>query len=552
MLLIIDNNENIHKYFTCENEFLNASDFTLFEVLEKIRQYSNVERIYFPLELKFKNKYRQHFEGLELLKHIRLITELGKEIQYAPILLGYTYPLETVLRNPESTILSAPATYLYNLKNIYQINNSPFFHSKEELTKDKLKPYILYTDTDEAKSEHDRRNEQGALKLERELNGASNSDIGLDLWQKKLLFLQTETKASEQTSVSDADFKATIKGKRILYLDDEADKWEKALKKLFDGATLDIKSNYEDIVNYFEELQKEQDKLRSDYTEIDRQLLQKFDTVGKNHEFVLKNSEAVALKGKLAAILNYDLILLDMRLDKTADKDKPINLLSGVQVLNKIYDLNCFIPVVMFTASNKVESYKSVKDSGAYDFWIKNVSSANDLKNKTVNLLRNELQGKRLGNLKDVYAKLLMIKSRVSIRNYSTSDDKKSINTDFFSDLDRERINNSVWDFIRFIQRYMSNSIEDFDIEELWKMTGDTIQIRVPAIYGLEEFAVKKIDTGRNKKIDDKEFDFRWNRNYFAHNKLDDKKRNTTLAPYDKERAIKYINHTIDFLLDYR
>ncbi len=551
MLLIIDNNENIKEYFTCENKFLNASTHSLAETLEKIKQHSQVTKVYISLELKFKDKKRQYFEGLELLKHIRLTTELGS-FQYIPILLGYTYPLETILRNPESTILCSPATHLFHLKNIQQINSSKFFQSKEELTKDKLKPYILYTDTDEAKSEHDRRNEQGPLKLESELNGKSNSDIGFDLWQKKLLFLQSEAKANEQL-ISDADFKASIKGKRVLYLDDESDKWEKPLKKLFEVATLDIKSDYKDIVNYFEELQKEQDKLRSNYTEIDRQLLQMFFTSGKNHEFVLKKSEAVALKGKLADLLNYDLILLDMRLEKAADNSKPINLISGVQVLNRIKKLNPFIPVVMFTSSNKVESYKSVIDNGAYDFWIKNVSSAIDLKIKVVNLLKNELQGKRLGNLRDVYAKLLMIQSRVCIYNYYTDDNKNKIDSEALSDLHRERIDDSVWHFVRFVQRYMGDDISDYDIEELWKMTGDTIQIRVPAIYGLTEGAVKRIDNDRrNKKIEDKEFDFRWNRNFFAHNVVDDERRNNSLNPYDKNRSIDYINHTIDFLLDYR
>lgn len=551
MLLIIDNNDNIKKHFACEKDCFNASTHSLAETLEKIKKLNRVTKFYFPLELKFKDKKRQHFGGLELLKHIRLTTDLGK-LQYAPILFGYTYPLETILRNPESTILCSPGTHLFHLKNIQLINSSTFFHSEEQLAKDKLKPYILYTDTDETKSEHDRRNEQGALKLEREISGILNSDIGLDLWQKKLLFLQTEAKANEQR-ISDADFKASIKGKRILYLDDESDKWEKPLRKLFEGATLDIKSDYKDILNYFEELQKQQDKLRSDYTEIDKQLLQIFFTSGKNHEFVLKKSEAVALKGKLADVLNYDLILLDMRLEKAADSNKPINLISGVQILNRIKKLNPFIPVVMFTASNKVESYKSVIDNGAYDFWIKNVSSATDLKSKTVNLLKNELQGKRLGNLRDVYAKLLMIQSRVSIYNYYTDDNKTKIDSEALSDLHRERIDDSVWHFVRFVQRYMGDDISDYDIEELWKMTGDTIQIRVPAIYGLTEGAVKRIDNvSRNRKIDDKEFDFRWNRNFFAHNVVDDERRNNSLNPYDKNRAIDYINHTIDFLLDYR
>jgi CheY-like chemotaxis protein len=551
MLLIIDNNENMSKLFACDSQFVNAGDYSLIEALEKIKEHRTAKRIYFPLELKFKHKYRQHFDGFEFLKHIRLTPEL-EDLQFTPILLGYTYPLENILRNPESTILCAPGTQLFNMKNIHQINKSSFFESTEVPSKETIKPYILFTDSDDAKSEHDRRNEEGPLKLERELNGISKSDIGLDLWQKKLLFLQTETKANEQTNVSDADFKATIKGKRILYLDDEADKWERPLRKLFEGADIDVKNDYDEIVIYFEELQKEQDKLRSSYTEIDRQLLQKFFASGKNQEFVLKNSEAVGIKTKLAALLNYDLILLDMRLDKIADSNKPTNFISGVQILNKVKKINPFIPVVMFTASNKVESYKIVTDNGAYDFWIKNVSSALDLKNKAVNLLRNELQGKRLGNLKDVYAKLLMIQSRVSIYNYYADKQKTSIDTEALSDLDRERIDDSLWYFVRFIQRYMLNSIDNYDIEELWKMTGDTIQIRVPAIYGLTEGAVKRIDNGKNRKIDIKEFDYRWNRNYFAHSVVDDEKRNYSLDPYDRNRAIEYINHTIDFLLDYR
>ena len=382
MLLIIDNNANILKYFACESVYINAGDNTLLETLNKISNHSQVKNIYFPLEIKFKNTQRQYFEGLELLKHIRLTKDLGN-LQYAPILLGYTYPLETVLRNPESTILCAPATHLFHLKNINQVNNSKLFKSEEKLTRDTLKPYILYTDTDKATTDHVRRNEHGPLKLDRELNGTSNSDIGLDLWQKQILFLQTEATNNQTQPPSKIEFKCAIKGKRILYLDDEAYKWENPLKKLFQGATLDIKSDYLEIVKYLDEIQLEQDKIRPRYTDIDKQLLKEFLSVGKTHEFELKISERYRLQNKLAGLLNYDLILLDMRLDKTADSDKPINLISGVQVLKKIQALNPFIPIVMFTASNKVDSYKSSIDNGAYEFWVKNVSSANDLKTKT-------------------------------------------------------------------------------------------------------------------------------------------------------------------------
>lgn len=555
MLLIIENNDSICQYFPSEAKFLNVGSMSLTEVLVELKDHLDATHIYLPIELKFKGTYRQALQGLELFKHIRLTTELGK-LHLAPVLLGYTYPLENILRNPESTILCSPATHLFNLKKIHQVKSSLFLKSEETITKEILKRYILFTDNDKGKSEHDRRNEQGPLKLERELNGTSNSDIGLDLWQKKLLFLQTEVKANEQTNVSDADFKATIKGKRILYLDDEADKWEKPLKKLFEGATLDIKKDYEKIAIYFDNLRKEQDKFRFEYAEIDRILLQIFSNSSKKSEVDQKRSEANKIKSKLAELLNYDLVLLDMRLNKDADKGKPIDQLSGIEILNKIQEINPFIPVVMFTASDKVESYKEVVRRGAYDFWVKNVSSANDLKKTTLALLRNDLQGKQLGNLKYVYARFLMIKSRIAIWNYSpnTKNPKKNPPTEIiaesFSDIDRERINDSVCHFVNFIQRLMTGNVTDFDIEELWKMTGETIQIRVPAIYGLYEPFVKRIDKKHN--ISDKEFDFRWNRNFFSHSELDDETRNKTLDPYDRNRSIDYINHTIEFLLDYR
>ena len=250
MLLIVDNNDGICKYFNCPWDFLDASNFSLHELLEKISQYDNLSKIYLSLELKLKGKKRQHFEGLDLFKHIRLTPQLGESIQFAPILLGYTYPLEQILRNPESTILAAPSTYLFHLKNIHQINSSPFFISDENLTKGKLRPYILYTDVDEVKSEHDRRNEQGPLKLERELKGESNNDIGLDLWQKKMLFFEGDNQARSNTStISISDFSQAIKSKRILYMDDEAEKWKKPLFKLLSGASLKIYDNYTDILD---------------------------------------------------------------------------------------------------------------------------------------------------------------------------------------------------------------------------------------------------------------------------------------------------------------
>ncbi|MBK7566206.1 MAG: hypothetical protein IPI31_00110 [Bacteroidetes bacterium] len=125
MLLIIENNEGIRQYLPTENLFLDVSDLSLTETLKKLQEFGGVTQIYFPLELKFQDTQRQTLQGLELFKHIRLTTELNG-FQFLPILLSYSYPLETFLRNSENTLLCSPATHLFHLKNIHEIKHSPF------------------------------------------------------------------------------------------------------------------------------------------------------------------------------------------------------------------------------------------------------------------------------------------------------------------------------------------------------------------------------------------------------------------------------------------
>jgi CheY-like chemotaxis protein len=553
MLLIIDNNENIKTYFPCETEFLDASHFSLVEVLEKIKKYDGVEKIYFPLELKFKSTYRQALQGFELFKHIRLTPELGK-IHLAPILLGYTYPLENILRNPESTILCSPATHLFHLKNIHQLKDNLFFQTNETVTKEILKPYILFTDNDTAKSEHDRRNEYGPLKLERELNGTSNTDINLDLWQKKLLFLQGEKKANEQEIISENDFKTAIKGKRILYLDDEADKWEKSLRKLFEGATIDIVQNVSEIVALLESINKQGEAVINEFKqadtgfyelrpqidaaqlslnaqdedttntgnrsdELNKQVKDNIDAVKEsikkytdglnilssnpgafkfnafqknttqlsnlirhvrttvsmlytyqqaqrnikqenNNTELISPEYLVTMKNfhsgfvaKLSKILDYDLIILDLRLTPKSDNDS--KELSGISILKFLKSFNPYIPVLLFTASQNFKNRDNAKElnkGGAY--WIKNVSHANDLKRDILRILVDPV-------VYEIYWKTRLILNKDVLEKYVVSNNGTTINREQVNSKDLEVIKKSLKYFAEF-RLGKAPSIEDF------------------------------------------------------------------------------------------
>lgn len=636
MFLIIENNDSICQYFPSEAKFLNVTNMSLTETLEKLKDYQDVTHIYFPIELKFKGTYRQALQGLEFFKHIRLTPEFREEIQYAPILLGYTYPLEAILRNSESTILCSPATHLFNLKNINQVNSSKFLQSEEKLTKDILKPYILYTDTDEAKSEHDRRNEQGPLKLERELNGASRSDISLDLWQKKILFLQTETKANEHANVSDDDFKATIKGKRILYLDDEADKWEKPLRKLFEGAEFEIKKDFSDIyallkslneqgeniIDEFKQKEAEIYKLRpqidaaqallnsSEKIEnnannetgvgvVTEKIKQNIEVVKRNiqnytasldilsdkqHLFdvnrfhksntallkvmrhistnismlfaaqqmvqnagkedgneqpvtaeflsTIKNFHSEFVSG-LNKILDYDLIILDLRLIPKADTHSEIT--SGIEVLKFLKSFNPYIPILLFTASQNIKNRDiaiELNKGGAY--WIKNVSHANDLKRDILKILVDHV-------VHEIYWKTKLILNKGFIEKYLVSNNGTSINREQLNSKDLEVIKKSLKYFVEFhfertpsINDFWANT---FKLNEA-RFTADKLgQMDRPQLIAL--LNLDNIEHQFNKK----------RINVAAHIEKQNDSANQQIDEY--ELCKKYIEYSIDWFLNY-
>lgn len=646
MLLIIENNDSICQYFPSETKFLNVTNMSLTETLVKLKDYKDIElkddkdiiRLYFPLELKFKGTCRQALQGFELFKHIRLTPELGKEIHLAPILLGYTYPLENILRNPESTILCSPATHLFHLKNIHQLKDNLFFQSKETVTKEILKPYILFTDNDTAKSEHDRRNEYGPLKLERELNEKINSDIGLELWQKKILFLQPGTRTNEKTLViSENEFKNAIKGKRILYLDDEADKWEKPLRKLFEGATIDIMQNVSEIVALLESLNKQGEAVINEFkqadagfyelrpqidaaqlalnaqdedttntrnrsNELNKQVKDNIDAVkesikkytagldilianpatfqinffqknttqlsnlirhlrttvsmlyayqqthrnikikqeNNNTELIspeylvtMKNfhSEFVA---KLSKILNYDLIILDLRLTPKSDNDS--KELSGISILKFLKSFNPYIPVLLFTASQNFKNRdiaKELNKGGAY--WIKNVSHANDLKRDILRILVDPV-------VYEIYWKTRLILNKDVLEKYIVSNNGTTINREQVNSKDLEVIKKSLKYFAEF-RLGKAPSIEDF-----WANTFKLNEARFTTD--------KPGQTDRPQlitllKLDSIEHEFNKKRaKVAAHINKPDTTGNLQLDEY--ELCKKYISYSLEWFLNYR
>lgn len=101
-----------------------------------------------------------------------------------------------------------------------------------------------------------------------------------------------------------------------------------------------------------------------------------------------------ALSG--GGLFPYDLVILDLRLDRHKDRDLMPQDISGVRVLRKIKKINPSIPVLMFTASEKAMNYQQAIDLGASGYWIKGINSLPKLKLEIINSLEKAEEARNL------------------------------------------------------------------------------------------------------------------------------------------------------------
>jgi len=192
---------------------------------------------------------------------------------------------------------------------------------------------------------HSLANQWGASVLDRlQNNGVSSGYAVLDSDAKKLYFkyvlVQTFNVASYLSGKEQPRYAMTSRtkihanGKRILLIDDEADKgWEYVLKRMI-------------VTN------------EGDFDVIKRK-------VESYNAFTKEEKERIE-KG------NYDLILLDLRMNGIAEENiyKPDDF-SGMKILKQIKKDSPGTQVIMFTASNKAWNLKALLDAGADGYYIK-------------------------------------------------------------------------------------------------------------------------------------------------------------------------------------
>ncbi|MDF1875679.1 response regulator [Sulfurimonas sp. SAG-AH-194-I05] len=268
--------------------------------------------------------------GLRVAYHIRLSQEL-EDKRFLPIV---------ILSDLDSHILNKldPIAKILFTKNVYIIKNT-----EDEIEKIRKKKFQKLTSLEYQEkfldligieppkdylSHHGIANEWSIYKWASTLNVKSdaidinNNKISSLLYFKYLAQLHSIVNNEEQG-------KQELQEKgNILYIDDEWDKgWSDILTKLTDNSNIDFNT------------------FKYDYKDIN-----KFKLI-RDIEKEIKN-------------INPDVVILDLRLTKTDHSDIEINQLTGIKLINIIYEINPGIQVIMLTATTRSTILEKLYEHG--------------------------------------------------------------------------------------------------------------------------------------------------------------------------------------------
>lgn len=285
------------------------------------------DRIYIPLC--FGNSLSDYM-GLRLAMHIRLTSTPN---QKTPIFLYGVATYEEMKQNYCFDILKTSSVRLIGC------DNESFFASiRSEMPECDLAKEIkfIHLDLPSNIGSHSLANQWGASVLGRAANveydiSAEVQEAMKSLYFKNALFQTSLTEGDEVTLSKKAE-SIESKGRRILLIDDEADRgWAQIIHSLFENAYVDIVKNK---IPNFEALPDQYIKrIQEDF---------------------------------------YDLYLLDLRLlgereESIVNTDK----FSGMDVLDAIKEINPGNQVIIMTASNKAWNMKKLMKKQANGYYIK-------------------------------------------------------------------------------------------------------------------------------------------------------------------------------------
>ena len=361
----------------------------------------------FTLPVSLSNNFME-FSGLIFAHHIRLSREF--EFCDAPLIFYGTLKLEQLLRlTPLARILLTNNVLYVNIAkySFDDIQKSIEKYMPKQFDLNQFLDQIQINPPTNYDSHHSIDNEFALIQWSRHINCFNNIPQQLKKeFESQLYFKYLRAKNSLPVINDDNQFTiTTLENTRILLIDDEAIKgWKNFYESFFKNSNV----KFEDSGIEF-----------------------------KNEE---KDDLIARVESKVKGF-NPDVVLLDLRLHDSdfAEDIEPLKL-SGIQVLEKIKEINSGIQVIITTASNKAWNFNIANQKGASDFIIKD---GNENPQKAIEKLKLsiEMSATRAKYLKNIDQKITSFKNYIKINNhFDDKDDENKTQQDQKEDKLRKRI----------------------------------------------------------------------------------------------------------------
>lgn len=375
---------------------------SLFDVAQEVKRlHEDKDILLIDAMLRFSEpEYaeRENKSGIALVKLLRIMGSRKHIVLLSP------WPLTSLLWSPENLVLASPgitvATHTHNPAELWGVHDAPvaekpsffqrlFGRSKTKQSDAKqrpakldlskldplpenfdLRPFFKAGIRFSRDAKHDWANWWGmyaVLKaagakrlpapLKRELGKLKNQEVLLvhgSGWQRP------DNTQEEQETLSPT----ALKGRRIVYVDDQANEgWSEVLARVLYGAHREEDGSFVYKSNGVQQPENGFTVLAPKSNEL------------SNMADYYTKAVAPKLYPPPAAdnnrFLGAELLILDVRLDKSHDPDAITKDISGIRLLKLVREKNPGLPILVFTASQNGEVHRMLMEDGADMVWVK-------------------------------------------------------------------------------------------------------------------------------------------------------------------------------------
>jgi len=167
--------------------------------------------------------------------------------------------------------------------------------------------------------------------------------------------------------------------------------------------------DFVDALKSYQSAQKNLLKLKDDQSQSQKRLEStriQFDQSKQEYESSKDEYENTSLN--LHSLFPWNLIFLDLRLVQPDDETIPIKYSGGMRLLDEIKSFDPSIPIIVFTASEKAMSYEESLRLGADAYWMKGISSGQQLRGYIVGCVDSAY-------LKEIWLKIRKVDAKKEI-----------------------------------------------------------------------------------------------------------------------------------------